>query len=61
MTFRFTGLTLAISLMALGCAANPPESASEARVWRAQLERQQQAVRNSGRIGYIGYDGSVGL
>jgi hypothetical protein len=48
-------------LMALGCAANPPESASEARVWRAQLERQQQAVRNSGRIGYIGYDGSVGL
>jgi hypothetical protein len=26
-------------------------------MWRAQLERQQQAVRDSGRIGHIGYEG----
>ena len=33
------------------------ESASEARMWRAQLERQQQAAREAGRIGWIGNAG----
>jgi hypothetical protein len=31
--------------------------ASDDLIWRAQLERQQEAVRNQGRIGYIGYEG----
>lgn len=43
-----------------GCATNLPESASEARMWREQLERQQQGARESGRIGYIGNEGPVG-
>jgi hypothetical protein len=33
------------------------ESASETRMWRAQLERQQQAAREAGRIGWIGNAG----
>jgi hypothetical protein len=58
MSFRLAVLTVAISLMVLGCVASRPESVSEARMWRAQLARQQEAVRNSqGRIGYIGYEG----
>jgi hypothetical protein len=58
MSFRFSVPTLAICLMVVGCVNSPPESASEARMWRAQLARQQEAVRNSqGRIGYIGYEG----
>jgi hypothetical protein len=43
--------------MVLGCATNRPESASEARMWRAQLERQQQTAREAGRIGWIGNAG----
>jgi len=57
MSFRFVAPTVAISLLVLGCAASPTESASEARMWRAQLQRQQEVVRNQGRIGYIGYEG----
>jgi hypothetical protein len=34
-----------------------PQSASSDRIWQAQLLRQQQAVRDQGRIGYIGYEG----
>ena len=30
--------------MALRYAANQPQSASEARMWQAQLERQQQTA-----------------
>ena len=26
-------------------------------MWSAQLQRQQEVVRNQGRIGYIGYEG----
>jgi hypothetical protein len=57
MTFRFAGAALAICFLVLGCAGNPTESTSEAQMWRAQLERQQQAVRDAGRIGHIGYEG----
>jgi hypothetical protein len=46
--------------MILGCAANSSESATEARMWREQLERQQQGARESGRIGYIGNEEPVG-
>jgi hypothetical protein len=57
MSFRSIGLAGIISLMVLGCATNPYESASEARMWSAQLARQQQVVRDAGRIGYIGNEG----
>ena len=26
-------------------------------MWRAQLQCQQEVVRNQGRIGYLGYEG----
>jgi hypothetical protein len=42
--------------MALGCATKPTVSDAQ---WRAQLERQEQAVREAGRIGYIGYEGQA--
>ena len=48
---------LAISLLVLGCANSVPRSPSNDRIWQAQLQRQQEAVRNQGRIGYIGYEG----
>jgi hypothetical protein len=51
------GLTLAISLTVFGCANSRTDSASDARIWRAQLQRQQEVVRDQGRIGYIGYEG----
>jgi hypothetical protein len=54
---RFTGLVGVFCIILLGCATNPSDSASEARMWRAQLERQQQGAREAGRIGYIGYAG----
>jgi hypothetical protein len=41
-------------LMILGCATK--RSVSDAR-WRAQLAYQQEAAREWGRIGYIGYQG----
>ena len=47
--------------MVLGCASNPPVSASEdARVWQEEKERQQQGDREAGRIGYIGNEGPPG-
>ena len=57
MSLRSAGLGVALSLMVLGCATNPSESAGEARMWSAQLARQQQAAREAGRIGYIGNAG----
>jgi hypothetical protein len=57
MSFHFTGLVGVVCLMVLGCTTNPSETASEARMWRVQLERQQQAAREAGRIGWIGYAG----
>ncbi len=57
MSFRFVAPTVAVSLLILGCAASPTDPAREARMWRAQLQRQQEAVRNDGRIGHIGYEG----
>lgn len=57
MSFQSAGLAVVVCLMLLGCATNPSESASEARIWRAQLERQQQAAREAGRIGWIGNAG----
>ena len=52
--------TALVSLMVLGCATNSPESAREARRWRAQLERQQQVAREAGRIGLDGNEGPLG-
>ena len=60
MGLRSTGLACILSLMILGCAANSPESASEARMWREQLERKQNGAHGRGRIGYIGNEGPVG-
>jgi hypothetical protein len=42
--------------MVVGCATKP--TVGEAQ-WRTQLERQQQGVREAGRIGYIGYEGQA--
>ena len=61
MSLRSAGLAAIISLMVLGCASNPPISASQdARLWQQEKERQQQGVREEGRIGYIGNEGSAG-
>jgi outer membrane biogenesis lipoprotein LolB len=60
MSLRSIGLVGLVCLMALGCATNQPESASDARMWREEKERQQQGVREEGRIGYIGNEGSAG-
>ena len=57
MSFRTAGLAVAISLMILGCSTDPSTSTGDDRIWRAQLERQQQGAREAGRIGYIGYAG----
>ena len=57
MSFRLVAPTVAISLLVVGCAASPTQSGREARIWNAQLQRQQEIVRNQGRIGYIGYEG----
>jgi Glycosyl hydrolase catalytic core len=57
MNFRLIGLAVVACLMVLGCTLNTSESASEARLRRAQLERQQQAARKGGRIGWIGKAG----
>ena len=51
----------AIPLVLFECAANRPAPQSNSRLWEIQKERQQQAVRDAGRIGYIGNDGSSGL
>jgi hypothetical protein len=69
MSFRATGLAVAISLMAFGCATNPYASRAgtavqrifqekdDSRLWRMQKERQQRIAREAGRIGYIGNAG----
>jgi Glycosyl hydrolase catalytic core len=57
MNFRSIGLAVIACLMVLGCANNTSELASEARMWRAQLEPQQQAARKAGRSGWIGKAG----
>jgi hypothetical protein len=57
MSFRLIGPTLAIAWTLFGCASSRTESASDGRIWAAQLQRQQEAVRDQGRIGYIGYEG----
>ena len=54
MNLRATGLVGIVCLMVLGCATK--HSVSDAQ-WRAQLARQQEAGRQFGRIGYIGYEG----
>ena len=46
---------------ALRMPANRPAPQSNSRLWEIQKERQQRAVRDAGRIGYIGNDGSSGL
>jgi hypothetical protein len=56
-SFRRIGFAVVISLMVLGCAANQPETAEQARMWQRQLERQQDAARDAGRIGWIGNAG----
>ena len=61
MSFRAIGLAMAIPLMLFGCAASRSAPRSNSRVWEIQKERQQRAVRDAGRIGYIGNDGSSGL
>ena len=61
MSFRSIGLATAIPLVLFECAANRPAPQSNSRLWEIQKERQQQAVRDAGRIGYIGNDGSSGL
>jgi hypothetical protein len=62
MNCRSTGLAvvIAVSLTVIGCATQPPASASEDRIWREQRERQQEGAREAGRIGYIGNDAPVG-
>jgi hypothetical protein len=57
MSFRLIGPTLAIAWTLFGCANSRTESSSDARIWAAQLQRQQEAVRDQGRIGHIGYEG----
>lgn len=54
MSFRFTLLAAAISLMVLGCATDQSLSTRETSLWRAQKERQQRIAHDAGRIGYIG-------
>ena len=56
MSLRVTGLVGIVCLMVVGCATKP--TVGEAQ-WRTQLERQQQGVREAGRIGYIGYEGQA--
>ena len=50
-------LVAALASLFLGCAPNARESASDARIWAAQLARQQEGARENGRIGWVGYDG----
>ena len=47
----------ALASLFLGCASNARESASDARIWAAQLARQQEGARENGRIGWVGYEG----
>ena len=57
MAFCYMGLTLSSLLMLLGCTNSKTQSASDPRIWSAQLQRQQEVVRTQGRIGHIGYEG----
>ena len=51
-----SSVLVAMFLMFLGCATEPP--ISEAR-WRGQKEYEQQWARDHGRIGYIGNAGAT--
>jgi hypothetical protein len=53
MSFRPTGLAVLISLLIVGCASQQYLRACGA----PSLERQQQGLREAGRIGYIGNEG----
>jgi outer membrane biogenesis lipoprotein LolB len=57
MSFRFAVVVGVACFILLGCATNSSKSASEARMWQAQLQRQQLVAREAGRIGYIGNAG----
>jgi hypothetical protein len=64
MSFRLIGITAAfsISLMVVGCATNPSASTDELPLgWRLAKQRQQQAAREAGRIGYIGNAGGTAV
>jgi len=50
-------LVAALASLFLGCAPNAREPTSDARIWAAQLARQQEGARENGRIGWVGYDG----
>jgi hypothetical protein len=53
---------ISISLTVLGCATNPSASTDELPLgWRLAKERQQQAARDAGRIGYIGNAGGTAM
>ena len=57
MSFRSIVLVVIACLMVLGCATDTSEPASEARMGRAQLGRQQRAARKAGGNGWIGNAG----
>ena len=59
MSFRLIGLTgvLLISLVVIGCANSSASPEELPLGWRLAKERQQQAAREAGRIGYIGNAG----
>jgi starvation-inducible outer membrane lipoprotein len=59
MGLQSTELLIAISLMLLGCATNPSAPQSDNRLWDLQKQRQQQAARDAGRIGWIGKRGAT--
>ena len=54
---QYLAVVAALASLFLGCAPNARESASESRIWAAQLARQQEGARENGRIGWVGYDG----
>jgi hypothetical protein len=54
---KHLAVVAALASLFLGCAPNARESAGDARIWAAQLARQQEGARENGRIGWVGYDG----
>jgi hypothetical protein len=56
MRFRFIGLcVVSVSLLVLGCSGSETSDSQ----WQQAKERQQEAGRASGRIGYIGNAGAA--
>ncbi|HEY5813144.1 MAG TPA: hypothetical protein VIT23_10900 [Terrimicrobiaceae bacterium] len=47
-----------MSLVVLGCATTPTTSDYQ---WQLAKQRQQEAARNAGRIGYIGNAGGTAV